>query len=194
MFTFARNRCSRSLGIGVHVRSESVFTFSRNRCSRSVGIGVHVRSESVFTFSRNMQEALSKKESSTTREVIIEICLADYHTATARERVRIVGSLSNWAFTRESAWDTLVELVDREPMTPILKDSFVLPVLREERKRPSKSPRRPRKDERDFRIFTAVNVLTKYHGYSLTKAYKAVAKVEKESSYQTIRSKYRTFF
>ena len=140
---------------------------------------------------RRIVEALSKKESSTTREVIIEICLADYHTATARERVRIVGSLSNWAFTRESAWDTLVELVDREPMTPILKDSFVLPVLREERKRPSKSSRRPRKDERDFRIFTAVNVLTKYHGYSLTKAYKAVAKAEKESSYQTIRSKYR---
>ena len=53
VFTFARNRCSRSLGIGVHVRSESVFTFSRNRCSRSLGIGVHVRSESVFTFARN---------------------------------------------------------------------------------------------------------------------------------------------
>ena len=71
VFTFARNRCSRSLGIGVHVQlgigvhvqSESVFTFSRNRCSRSarnrcsrsarnrcsrsVEIGVHVRSESV---------------------------------------------------------------------------------------------------------------------------------------------------
>ena len=45
MFTFARNRCSRSVGIGVHVQSESVFTFSRNRCSRSVGIGVHVQSE-----------------------------------------------------------------------------------------------------------------------------------------------------
>ena len=49
VFTFARNRCSRSLGIGVHVRSESVFTFSRNRCSRSVGIGVHVQSEYATT-------------------------------------------------------------------------------------------------------------------------------------------------
>ena len=45
MFTFARNRCSRSLGISVHVRSESVFTFARNQCSRSLGISVHVRSE-----------------------------------------------------------------------------------------------------------------------------------------------------
>ena len=53
MFTFARNRCSRSVGIGVHVQSESVFTFARNRCSRSLGIGVHIQSESVFTFARN---------------------------------------------------------------------------------------------------------------------------------------------
>ena len=45
VFTFARNRCSRSLGIGVHIRSESVFTFARNRCSHSLGIGVHIRSE-----------------------------------------------------------------------------------------------------------------------------------------------------
>ena len=29
--------------------------FARNRCSRSLGIGVHVQSESVFTFNRNMQ-------------------------------------------------------------------------------------------------------------------------------------------
>ena len=54
MSEFARNRCSRSIGIGVHVRSELVFTFNRNRCSRSIGIGVHVQSESVFTFNRNM--------------------------------------------------------------------------------------------------------------------------------------------
>ena len=60
MSEFARNRCSRSLGIGVHVRSESVFTFARNRCSRSLGIGVHVRSESVFTFNRNMHQFTSE--------------------------------------------------------------------------------------------------------------------------------------
>jgi integrase/recombinase XerD len=52
-----RNPCSRSpesvfmmAGIGVH--------HARNRCSASVGIGVHVRPESAFTMGRNLQLAV----------------------------------------------------------------------------------------------------------------------------------------
>ena len=51
VFTFARNRCSRSLGIGVHVRSESVFT-ARNRCSHSLGWRV-------FNFLKNLKSLFS---------------------------------------------------------------------------------------------------------------------------------------
>ena len=130
-------------------------------------------------------EGLLKRESPKPIHFLMEGILYDYRAGTDQEREKIVGSLSNWAFTLEFAWDTLIELVECGPMIPILKDLFVVPELRGERKRPHRT-----KFDEDLKILVAVNMLRKYHGYSLTKALKAIAK-KREDNLQTIRSKYR---
>ena len=130
-------------------------------------------------------EGLLKRESPKSIHFLTEGILYDYRFGTDQERESIVGSLSNWAFTLEFAWDTLIELVECGPMIPILKDSFVMPELRGERKRPHR-----RKFEDDLTILVAVNVLRKHHGYSLTKALQIIAEKRKDNL-QTIRSKYR---
>ena len=120
--------------------------------------------------------------------------LAKYHTATAREQRKIVVSLSHWACTKKWAWDILVELCHHEPITPILKDTFVSPVLREGRKPPEETHGRGRKPNdvkeindpnRDFNILVAVRVLTKYYYYTVEDALIAIAKKVTLSHYRT---------
>lgn len=135
--------------------------------------------------SKSIVEGFSKRESPKPIHFLMETILYDYRTGTNREREKIVSSLSNWAFTLEFYWDTLIELVEHEPIIPLLKDLFIVPALREERKRPHKT-----KYEEDLAIMVAVDSLKKDYKYSLTKALKAIAE-KRGDEFQTIRSKYR---
>ena len=115
----------------------------------------------------------------------LEWSLAKYRIATAQERREIVVSLSNWACTKKWAWDILVELCHREAITPILKDAFMSPVLRGERKPPEETHgdgRTPNdaKDvedpDRNFNILIWVRILTKDYCYTVEDAQMAIAK------------------
>ena len=68
--------------------------------------------------------------------------------------------------------ELVAELVDcDEPIPPRILKDFVVPVLREELKRGKKGG----KDDEHNRIRWMVRTLKEEHGYSSTKAYKAVA-------------------
>ena len=111
------------------------------------------------------------------RPTLKEFFLSEYNAATNDEaRAMIIESLLGWAGMRQWGWDALVELVaklvDRgEPVPPRILKDFVVPVLREELKRGKKG----KKDDERNQVRWTVRTLKEEHGYSSTKAYKAVA-------------------
>ena len=117
------------------------------------------------------------------RPTLKEFFLSEYNAATNDEdRAMIIESLLGWAEMRQWGWDALVELVAKlvdcdEPIPPRILKDFVVPVLREELKRGGKGG----KDDEHNRIRWMVRTLKEEHGYSSTKAYKAVAGATNDS-------------
>ena len=126
----------------------------------------------------------------------IELCLADYETATAQQQRGFTKSLVDLACTEKWAWEALIELVRREPIIPILKDTFVLPALEGKLKPPEESHgygRTPNnaknvKDPgRDIRIVSWITMLRK-NGFTVEEACEVIAK-RKEIALSTERTK-----
>ena len=119
------------------------------------------------------------------RPTLKEYVLSEYNAATNDEaRAMTIESLLGWEaeFKKQWAYDTLVELVAElvdcdEPIPPRILKDFVVPVLREELKRGKKGG----KDDEYNRIRWMVRTLKEEHGYSSTKAYKAVAGATNDS-------------
>ena len=127
---------------------------------------------------------------------LIELCLAGYKTRTAQRQREFIKSLSDLARTRKWAWDTLIELIRREPITPTLKSTFVLPVLERKRKAPDEdhgygrtpnNVKNAKDPGRDFRLVTWVIMLRKI-GFTVEETCEIVAK-RKEIALSTSRTK-----
>ena len=114
-----------------------------------------------------------------------EYVLSEYNAATNDEaREMTIELLLGWeaGFKKQWAYDALVELVAElvdcdEPIPPRILKDFLVPVLRGELKRGKKG----KKDDEYNQIRWMVRTLKEEHGYSSTKAYKAVAGAKNDS-------------
>ena len=145
---------------------------------------------------RSMLESLLKRDSYTELDFLIACYLANYETATAQEQREIIESLSNWACTKKWAWEALIELVRREPITPILKNTFILPALERKRKPPEEDhghgrtptdAKNAKDPSRNIRIISWVTMLRK-NGFTVEEACEVIAK-RKEIALSTERTK-----
>ena len=145
---------------------------------------------------QSILELIFKEGVYTELDSFIELYLADYETGTAQKQREFIKFLSDLARTKKWAWETLIELVRREPITPILKDTFVLPALERKRNPPEESHNAGRipndaKDledpSRDIRIVLWVGMLREI-GFTVEEACEVVGD-RKEIALSTERTK-----
>ena len=105
-----------------------------------------------------------------------------YYKANEREQKIIKSRLINLALREKKdwAWNPLIKLVERELGDPILRDKFILPVLRGEIQHPKYRGKsdggRPKTDEfRDEQVFYVLDLLHGYCGFTPREARRKVA-------------------
>ena len=107
-----------------------------------------------------------------------------------RNKGKLLNPWSDLARTKKWAWETLIELVRCEPITPILKNTFILPALERKRKPPEENHGRGRtpddaknvKDSgRDLRIRNMGKHGFERRGLTVEKACEACGEKERNS-------------